>query len=181
MELEPLSGEQLQATLMRMRSALAPGCDSWRVDELKRLPLLFFDRLAYMLNIVEDTGLWPDALCESVVSLISNKGEGTSPLKLRPIGVMSVVYRLWAATRVRQVMSWQETWIDKACIVSAGTPDKLGHDATTTFERTTLIRPRWEAKGYSSPVIPPRRLDKGHNQAIGQGKQAHGTCTTRLF
>jgi hypothetical protein len=50
-------------------------------------------------------------LCESIVSL-TTKGEGTSPLKLRPIGVMSVVYRLWAATRVREVMQWQELWID---------------------------------------------------------------------
>jgi len=106
-----LTGGKLRATLGRMRSTSAPGCDSWRVAELKKLPLAFFDRLACLLNVIEETGEWPSALCESVVSLI-DKGEGTSPLKLRPIGVMSVVYRLWAATRVRQVMEWQELWID---------------------------------------------------------------------
>ena len=60
---------------------------------------------------MQQTGVWPAALCESIVSLIT-KGEGTSPLKLRPIGVMSAVYRLWAACQVRRVMVWQESWID---------------------------------------------------------------------
>ena len=35
-------------------------------------------------------------------------------MKLRPIGIMSVVYRLWAATRVAEVMGWQEKWLDKS-------------------------------------------------------------------
>ena len=111
MQIDALTGDQLRATLLRMRSASAPGCDSWRVDEFKRLPMPFLDRLASLFDVVEQTGVWPAALCESVVSLIT-QGEGTSPLKLRPIGVMSAVYRLWVACRVRQVMVWQESWID---------------------------------------------------------------------
>lgn len=66
-----------------------------------------------MFDIIEDPGAWPSALTAGIVSLIS-KGEGTIPLKLRPIGIMSVVYRLWAATRVAEVMSWQEKWLDKS-------------------------------------------------------------------
>ena len=102
MNVDDITGSLLRSTLMRMRSKSAPGCDGWRVDELKRLPLALLDRLACLFNVVEETGVWPHALCEGIVSLIT-KGEGTDPLKLRPIGVMSVVYRLWAATRVRQV------------------------------------------------------------------------------
>ena len=45
-------------------------------------------------------------------SMVS-KGEGSSPNKLRPISLMSVVYRLWAAARVRDMMQWQQTWIGK--------------------------------------------------------------------
>ena len=97
------TGEQLRAALMRMRSTSAPGCDGWRVDELKRLPVQLLDRLADLLDVVEENGVWPAALCEGIVSLIT-KGEGTSPLKLRPIGVMSVIYRLWASTRASQVL-----------------------------------------------------------------------------
>lgn len=111
MQLEPLEGDHLRRTLTKMRSLSAAGCDGWRVDELKRLPEVLLDWLAVVFNVVEETGEWPSALTVGITSLIS-KGEGNSPLKLRPIGVMSVVYRLWAATRVREVLSWQEEWLD---------------------------------------------------------------------
>ena len=39
------------------------------------------------------------------------KGEGEEPLKQRPITITSVMYRLWAATRLRKVATWQESWI----------------------------------------------------------------------
>ena len=90
MDLKRLSGSQLRETLMKMSSASAAGCDCWRIDELKRLPEQFFDRLASMFTVVEETGIWPAAICEGIVSLIS-KGEGTEPSKLRPIGVMSAI------------------------------------------------------------------------------------------
>ena len=66
-----------------------------------------------MFHTIEETGSWPSALTVGIISLIS-KGEGTSPLKLRPVGVMSCVYRLWAATRVGEVLAWQECWLDKS-------------------------------------------------------------------
>ena len=113
MKVDDVTGELLHKTLARMRSKSAPGCDGWHVDEFKRLPQVLLDRVACLLNMVEETGMWPDALCQGIVSLIT-KGEGTDPLKSRPIGVMSVVYRLWAATRVRQVLEWQEHWIDES-------------------------------------------------------------------
>ena len=91
----------------------ARGADSWKVDELKLLPVNMLDRLACMFDLIEEHGSWPQALTKGIVSLIS-KGEGSEPSKLRPIGLMSCVYRLWAAARVREVMSWQEHWIDNS-------------------------------------------------------------------
>jgi len=111
MHIDRLDGAQLRRTLQRMRSKSAPGCDGWRVDELKLLPVVLLDRLGMLLNLIEDTGAWPKDLTTGTVSLIS-KGEGTSPLSLRPLGIMSVVYRLWAGTRVREVLAWQELWLD---------------------------------------------------------------------
>ena len=45
------------------------------------------------------------------LSLIQ-KGEGSAPQKLRPIGLMASVYRLWASLRIRDNMHWQEKWAD---------------------------------------------------------------------
>ena len=91
-----------------MANKSAPGADGWRARELKALPDCLLDRLAVLFNHIEQDGIWPDALKLGLVSLIS-KGEGTAPSKLRPITVMSAVYRLWAATRAHEVLSWQES------------------------------------------------------------------------
>ena len=105
-----VTAHALRKTLSKMRSSGSCGMDGWRTAEIKALPNFFLDRLAELLNIVEDSGTWPQALAQGAVSLIS-KGEGAEPLKLRPISVMPIVYRLWAAHRVRQVLQWQESWL----------------------------------------------------------------------
>eukprot|EP00660_Eupelagonema_oceanica_P019581 gene19581-biopygen10780 len=66
--------------------------------------------LADMFNAVEHTGKWPISLRRSLITLIP-KGEGADPLQLRPISVMSPIYRLWAAARLRDMLGWQERWI----------------------------------------------------------------------
>ena len=38
------------------------------------------------------------------------KNDGTNPIDFRPIAVTSVVYRLWSATRLQDLMAWQEGW-----------------------------------------------------------------------
>ena len=50
--------------------------------------------------------------------LLISEGEGSKPNKLRPIGTMSCAYRLWAAARVGDVLSWQEHFMDISCMVS---------------------------------------------------------------
>eukprot|EP00973_Karenia_brevis_P026165 3610195-Karenia_brevis.AAC.1 len=41
------------------------------------------------------------------------KGSGSGPLDMRPISVMSAVYRLWAARRMQDLRQWQESWATK--------------------------------------------------------------------
>jgi len=106
-----LTGACLRKTLRRMANKSAPGADGWRVSELKALPDCILDRLATLFNQIELAGSWPEALKLGLVSLIS-KGDGTAPDKLRPITVTSAVYRLRAATRVAEVLVWQESWIN---------------------------------------------------------------------
>jgi hypothetical protein len=106
-----LTREQLFATLRRMKRKSAAGMDAWSVDELRALPMAYWDRPAALLRVVETTGRWPAALARGLLSLIP-KGQGVAdPLKQRPVSVMSIVYRLWAATRLGEVIEWQEEWV----------------------------------------------------------------------
>ena len=104
-----LDGAMLATTARRMKCGAAPGQDGWRVAELRALPPPLLDKLAEALNEVERTGKWPTTVARATVALLP-KGEGPEPLQQRPITITSVVYRLWAATRLRQILSWQEKW-----------------------------------------------------------------------
>ena len=85
--------------------------EGWRVAELKRLPKPLLNRLAALFNVIEKTSRWPKCLERSLVTLVQKStGHNTNPEDLRPITVMSAIYRLWASTRVRNVMEWQEQW-----------------------------------------------------------------------
>ena len=113
MQLERLTVGDLRATLSRMKVASAGGRDGWRIRELKQLPDVLLQSLLEVFECAETGGGWPAALQEAVVSLIP-KGEGGAPLAQRPVTVLSGVYRLWAATRARQMLDWQEEWIAEA-------------------------------------------------------------------
>ena len=100
---DELVGEKLRIACKKMKSTSAPGADGWRVAELQ-----LFEKLAQVLNLVEETGTWPVPLTRGLVSH-TQKSEGSAPQKLRPIGL-----RLWASLRFRDIMHWQEKWADTA-------------------------------------------------------------------
>ena len=109
MVLHDLTADDLLKTLKTQSVRTACGMDGWRVAELKSLPIPLLTRMADMMNYIETQGRWPSALERALVSLIP-KGEGGEPLNMRPITVASAVYRLWAATRLRDAVQWQEGW-----------------------------------------------------------------------
>eukprot|EP01064_Diplonema_japonicum_P031567 TRINITY_DN56_c0_g1_i8.p1 TRINITY_DN56_c0_g1~~TRINITY_DN56_c0_g1_i8.p1 ORF type:complete len:824 (+),score=93.01 TRINITY_DN56_c0_g1_i8:2709-5180(+) len=80
------------------------------MSELKRLPVSILRAFADLFNLIEETGQWPRQITTALVSLIP-KGEGSAPLNHRPITVTSTIYRLWACTRLKGVLDWQERWI----------------------------------------------------------------------
>eukprot|EP00973_Karenia_brevis_P059281 8252884-Karenia_brevis.AAC.1 len=109
MEVTTITGIELQRLLARMSSSASKGVDGWAVDELKQLPLPVLELLADLLNQIQDSGRWQGALERALVTMIG-KGEGQAPSAMRPITVMSVIYRLWALRRLQDMKSWQEAW-----------------------------------------------------------------------
>ena len=60
---------------------------------------------------VESNGKWPSHFCWADISQIP-KGEGCDTLSLRPITVTPIVHRIWAASRMRHSLSWQDKWME---------------------------------------------------------------------
>ena len=111
MEAGRLTGERLKTCLGKMRSEQAGGMEGWRVKELKRLPVALLNRLADFFELVEQYGRWPASLERAMVTFIpKHDAEQLQVEDLRPISVMSPVYRLWAATRLKEVLVWQVQW-----------------------------------------------------------------------
>ena len=57
--------------------------------------------MAQILNKVEEVGEWPAALAGARFVFLS-KGEGNAVLGQRPIGILPMLYRLWARVRLRE-------------------------------------------------------------------------------
>jgi hypothetical protein len=106
-----ITGGELREILTKKSAKGACGVDGWRMAELKLLPVELLQALADVLTLVEETGCWPAALRTALVSMIP-KGEGKNPLDMRPITVTCAVYRLWACRRLRDIMKWQECWVE---------------------------------------------------------------------
>ena len=64
-------------------------------------------RLVEMLNLIEATGVWPEAVALGLIGLIPKGAGAADPLKHRPITIMSLVYCLWSGTRMQHSRGWQ--------------------------------------------------------------------------
>ena len=127
MKLEGIGVSEIRSRLNRCKDSGATGLDAWSPKDFKRLPNEILEYLCIFYDIVEKTGEWPDALTHASVSLIP-KNEGFEPLNLRPISVLPLAYRLWAAVRCRHCAEWQENWItdgQHGCREGHGTSDAL--------------------------------------------------------
>ena len=110
MEARRLDAQTLQDRVRKMGEKTANGIDLWSIRLLKRLPGVFWDRLADLLRAVEATGKWSDRVAEGFTSLVPKGEGGGDPMKLRPLTVLSQIYRIWAGVRMEDAMKWQETW-----------------------------------------------------------------------
>ena len=60
-DLPKLTGQML-ADVVQREGATANSLDGWEWREVKVLPVSWFDELARILTLVEDTGVWPEEL-----------------------------------------------------------------------------------------------------------------------
>ena len=100
--LSRLTGQMLADVVLR-KDVSAGSLDGWEWRELKALPVSWFDELARILTKVEDLGVWPDGLLDAYIAMIPKTDGDATPLGQRPLCVLPVVYRVWAAARMGSV------------------------------------------------------------------------------
>ena len=113
-----LTGQML-ADVVQRKGATVGSLDGWGWRELKVLPVAWYDELARILTVVEDTGVWSDGLLDAYIAMIPKSDNDATPLGQRPLSVLPVVYRIWASARMAQLESWFKSWVPDS-VFSAG-------------------------------------------------------------
>lgn len=129
-----LTGHRLRQKMCATPNGKAGGLDAWDVRMLKRLPLEWWNRVAAMLQAVEDGGEWPTAHTQGYLAFIS-KGKGDSALEQRPLTILTLIYRVRACVRLEDLHQWVPTWLDDRCSASAGrSPQDVWHRVSMLLE-----------------------------------------------
>ena len=94
----------------------------------------WFDELARILTLVEDTGIWPDGFLDAYIAMIPKTDGDATPLGQRPLSVLPVVYRLWASTRMGQLESWFKSWVPDSVFSAGGVRGSVEAWYTTALD-----------------------------------------------
>ena len=90
------TSDRIGDILRRMSSTSSPGVRGLPISLWKALPPTFMARVADLLNLVENTGKWPQEVLAAYVTIIPKASGGTRSQNQRPIRVLDVLYRIWA-------------------------------------------------------------------------------------
>ena len=104
-EPKTLTAEDLAFVVASWGSSKAPGMDGWTPAELKDWPVGLLALLADIYAEVEKQGRWPADLSCNMVAMLP-KGGTADPADRRPVVLLPVVYRLWAALRAAEMRLW---------------------------------------------------------------------------
>ena len=104
----PLTGPDL-ARICRKAKPSSAGLDGWRPSELALVSDQGFHWLALLLRSVEG-GIGPPPPSGSHRHAPEGGLGWGLPQALRLLAILPSVYRLWAATRLRQVSAWTRRW-----------------------------------------------------------------------
>ena len=115
--LEPLTAEHLRHCLDRPGGA--PGPCGWRHQELHALPDELLDQVCSIFAHLESIGMAPTFAKHGDITLIPKKETSVNVDDLRPITVLSTLYRLWAGARLHaDIFGWQEEIVKDFAIVA---------------------------------------------------------------
>ena len=90
--------------------------DGWAWNEIETFPLPWFSGLALLFEMVEITGVWPQALLDAYIAMIPKADGDSTPSGQRPLSVLPMV--LWrgvdASVSLGNGLSSVEAWFSTA-------------------------------------------------------------------
>ena len=105
-QLPLLCPRDLYKAIHQKNATTSPGPDSWHMRELQDLPLEATTGLTEILAEAEHQGRLPRDMVEGWMALVPKSKEASSPLAVRPISILSCVYRAYASLRASQLQPW---------------------------------------------------------------------------
>ena len=111
------------------------------------MPVAWFDGIARILRVVEESGVWPDGLLNAKIATIPKSGGDATPLGQRPLCVLPVVYRIWASARMMQLEPWFKSWVPSSVFSGGG-----GRSSVDAWFTTALVIEECLAGGVDSDV-----------------------------
>ena len=84
----------------------APGPDSWRADELAQLPMAALNQLALIFEIMEERGQAPSPMVAGWLADLAKSEAPASPIAVRPISILSIVWRVYTSARAHALQEW---------------------------------------------------------------------------
>ena len=101
-----VSPELLNGVVRAAKASTAAGPDGWHVHELQALPIQAWQQFALIIERAEGQGRIPVDLTHSWTALIPPEELPCAPLKLRPIAILPVLWRIWAKAYLQELQPW---------------------------------------------------------------------------
>ncbi|OLP89203.1 LINE-1 reverse transcriptase-like [Symbiodinium microadriaticum] len=110
-QIPPISVQMWRRAVRRLKTRAARGPDAYSREDLLQMPTARVEQLLDALRLVEAGQPWPQQLLHGFVCS-THKGKGREgPDAYRPICLFSIVFRVWASIRAKQVLAHLEKYM----------------------------------------------------------------------
>eukprot|EP00972_Heterocapsa_arctica_P027661 4068466-Heterocapsa_arctica.AAC.1 len=92
-----ITEDKVRRVVNKLTDGKAKGIDGWSPAALRALSRSHIKGLTELLNQIEKYQRWPHGL-HPIIALFAKEGAGNEG-QLRPIAILSYVYRVWMAIR----------------------------------------------------------------------------------
>lgn len=117
MPYEPITVEQWMEAVKQKRVHTASGPDGVSRLDLLSMPLPLVQQLVDLVNQCETSNWdWPQVLLQGHVSSLEKHAQAMGPSDYRPITILSVIWRVYASIRSKQMLRWLDGFADPTIV-----------------------------------------------------------------